>query len=152
MNTLIKTMQAGIKVFFQCIFLIWLMLFCALESICLFPFVLTLLFLSARHDSRQGRWSHELLTHFISPTWCFYWLSISSIPPRRAAPKSCTLHASSLSHTLGSLHLCVAVIDLYFIWLLSKSLFCAAMCSLPLDKESEMSVVLKCDVWRKMNI
>ena len=42
----------------------------------------------------------------------------------------------------------MAVIDLYFLWLLSKSLFfCAAMCSLPLDEESEMeSLVLKCDV------
>lgn len=82
-----------------------------------FSFLSTLLFLPWLCDRRQGRWRHELLFHFISPTWCFYWLSISNIPPRRAAAKSYTLHASSLSHTLWSVAFYIQSVWLWLIFI-----------------------------------
>lgn len=82
-----------------------------------FSFLSTLLFLPWLCDRRQGRWRHELLFHFISPTWCFYWLSISNIPPRRAATKSYTLHASSLSHTLWSVAFYIQSVWLWLIFI-----------------------------------
>lgn len=59
-------------------FFLIIFFFCSLHI--LFSFVFTYSFLSGLSDRRQGRWRRELLL--------FYWLSISSIPPRRAATKS----------------------------------------------------------------
>lgn len=117
----------------------WSSLPAALISLC-FPFWLfvtflklssfwfTFSFLSGLSNRRQE--DGDMVT------WCFYWLSISSSPPHRAATKSYTLCASSLSHTHCEVCICVCrwLIFIFFGCLRRLTFVLCWVCSLPLDK------------------